>query len=144
MLVDQQHVSRGASKASQLWRPPTMPGGDEDAAEQAGGCCSERIICIGLLHPQNTTLRITQMVLHSVMTHHEIQNHAALNSHLRMASPSFGLPSRLCITWAGRYSPGSWQTQGCGLCKHLYQLARGLGQLPSHVPLLVTPWPVAP
>ena len=143
MLADQQHVSRGASKASQLWRPPRMPGGDEDAAEQARGCCSEGIVCTGLLHPQNTTLRTTQMVLHSVMTHHEIRSHAVLNSHSRMASPSFGLPSCLCVTWAGRYSPGPWQMQGCGLCKQLYRLARGLGQLLSHVQLLATPWTVA-
>lgn len=37
LLIDQQHVSRGGTKASQLWRPPTVPGGDEDAAEAGEG-----------------------------------------------------------------------------------------------------------
>ena len=37
LLIDQQHVSRGGTKASQLWRPPTVPGGDEDAAETGDG-----------------------------------------------------------------------------------------------------------
>ena len=37
LLIDQQHVSRGGTKASQLWRPPMVPGGDEDAAEAGEG-----------------------------------------------------------------------------------------------------------
>ena len=45
--------------------------------------------------------------------------------------------------WVGWYSPGSWQMQGYGLCKHLYKLARGLDQSLGCVQLFPTPWTVA-